>query len=402
MSMLMTEDSPVSRISQSVTEASISSAAHYRNGTGMWSLPGLENSAPWITSESIPSARFPPLPPSVRQASISSAAHYRNGTGMWSLPGLENSAARLSMSVSMYRGLGGNGRPKTAPPDLPSLLLDARICYLGMPIVPAVTELIVAELLWLDYDNPSKPIYFYINSSGTQNDKRESVGFETEAYAIADTMNVYTVNCGQAFGQAAMLLAIGDKGHRAVQPNAVIPALHGQEAPQCGQRIHSPVSPPTPPIQAKELDANTDYYIELLARGTGKSRDELYRDIMRPKYLHGQEAIDYGVCDKIIESRGVQMEKKVSAVQFSEVQCGAVQCGAVNASGVVEVCMAQHEAIDYGVSDNFIESRGVRMEKKVSALRCGTVQCGAVQYSVMRCIQSPRCGWDVHVTAGGH
>ncbi|CAI7797060.1 unnamed protein product [Closterium sp. NIES-53] len=474
MSMLMTEDSPVSRISQSVTEASISSAAHYRNGTGMWSLPGLENSA-----------------------------------------------ARLSMSVSMYRGLGGNGRPKTAPPDLPSLLLDARICYLGMPIVPAVTELIVAELLWLDYDNPSKPIYFYINSSGTQNDKRESVGFETEAYAIADTMNyvkskVYTVNCGQAFGQAAMLLAIGDKGHRAVQPNAVtklyaprasqssgaaidmwikllslsmqakeldantdyyiellawgtgksrdelyrdimrpkylhlqthccfppfaflpcspknltptrtitsscwhaarashgtnctviscapIPALHGQEAPQCGQRIHSPVSPPTPPIQAKELDANTDYYIELLARGTGKSRDELYRDIMRPKYLHGQEAIDYGVCDKIIESRGVQMEKKVSAVQFSEVQCGAVQCGAVNASGVVEVCMAQHEAIDYGVSDNFIESRGVRMEKKVSALRCGTVQCGAVQYSVMRCIQSPRCGWDVHVTAGGH
>ncbi|CAI5510578.1 unnamed protein product [Closterium sp. Naga37s-1] len=124
-------------------------------------------------------------------ASISSAAHYRNGTGMWSMPGLENSAARLSMSVSMYRGLGGAGRPKTAPPDLPSLLLDARICYLGMPIVPAVTELIVAELLWLDYDNPSKPIYFYINSSGTQNDKRESVGFETEAYAIADTMNVH-------------------------------------------------------------------------------------------------------------------------------------------------------------------------------------------------------------------
>lgn len=95
----------------------------------------------------------------------------------------------------MYRGGGGYGRPKTAPPDLPSLLLDARICYLGMPvqapttllcrescircqalyltfvalqIVPAVTELIVAELLWLDFDNPAKPIYFYINSTGTQ------------------------------------------------------------------------------------------------------------------------------------------------------------------------------------------------------------------------------------------
>ncbi|CAI5953516.1 unnamed protein product [Closterium sp. NIES-64] len=241
-------------------------------------------------------------------ASISSAAHYRNGTGMWSMPGLENSAARLSMSVSMYRGLGGAGRPKTAPPDLPSLLLDARICYLGMPIVPAVTELIVAELLWLDYDNPSKPIYFYINSSGTQNDKRESVGFETEAYAIADTMNyvkskVYTVNCGQAFGQAAMLLAIGDKGHRAVQPNAVTKLYAPRASQSSGAAIDMW-------IKAKELDANTDYYIELLARGTGKSRDELYRDIMRPKYLRGQEAIDYGVCDKIIESRGVQMEKK--------------------------------------------------------------------------------------------
>lgn len=104
-------------------------------------------------------------------------------------------SAKYSMSVSMYRGGGrGAGRPRSAPPDLPSLLLDARICYLGMPvrqstsiyyillfillhyakiifllqIVPAVTELLVAQFMWLDYDNPSKPIYLYINSSGTQ------------------------------------------------------------------------------------------------------------------------------------------------------------------------------------------------------------------------------------------
>lgn len=118
--------------------------------------------------------------------------------------------SKYSMSVSMYRGGGrGSGRPRTAPPDLPSLLLDARICYLGMPvshdnlfcfthfcfaryfvsgqgifsvsifyisvfpfksmqIVPAVTELLVAQFMWLDYDNPSKPIYLYINSPGTQ------------------------------------------------------------------------------------------------------------------------------------------------------------------------------------------------------------------------------------------
>ncbi|CAH1454191.1 unnamed protein product [Lactuca virosa] len=79
------------------------------------------------------------------------------------------------------------------PPDLPSLLLDA------------LTELLVAQFMWLDYDNPTKPIYLYINSSGTQNDKMETVGSETEAYAIADIMaycksEVYTVNCGMAFG----------------------------------------------------------------------------------------------------------------------------------------------------------------------------------------------------------
>lgn len=123
---------------------------------------------------------------------------------MYSLNGLEASS-KYSMSVSMYRGGGrGYGRLRSAPPDLPSLLLDARIVYLGMPVshihlinkalnkcgwkiffatrvkicnlilccieqmVPAVTELLVAQFMWLDYDDPSKPIYLYINSSGTQ------------------------------------------------------------------------------------------------------------------------------------------------------------------------------------------------------------------------------------------
>jgi hypothetical protein len=78
----------------------------------------------------------------------------------------------------MYRGGGGGGgseRPRTAPPDLPSLLLDARICYLGMPIVPAGTELLVAQFMWLDYDNPTKPIYLYINSPGTQVSRRSLI-----------------------------------------------------------------------------------------------------------------------------------------------------------------------------------------------------------------------------------
>ena len=75
------------------------------------------------------------------------------------------------------------------PPDLPSLLLHNRIVYLGMPLVPAVTELIVAEFLYLQYENSEKPVFMYLNSTGTSNPDGTSAGFETEAFAIADTMN---------------------------------------------------------------------------------------------------------------------------------------------------------------------------------------------------------------------
>jgi hypothetical protein len=79
-------------------------------------------------------------------------------------------------------------RPKTPPPDLPSLLLDSRIVYIGMPLVPAVTELIVSELLYMQYTDPGKACYLYINSTGCTRADGEVVGFETEATAIYDTM----------------------------------------------------------------------------------------------------------------------------------------------------------------------------------------------------------------------
>ncbi|PON90558.1 ATP-dependent Clp protease proteolytic subunit [Trema orientale] len=263
MDMFMTEDNPVRRQSEAVTEDSISSSHNYLNHGGMWSLSGLHDKGP----------------------------------------------SKYSMSVSMYRGgARGYGRPRTAPPDLPSLLLDARICYLGMPIVPAVTELLVAQFMWLDYDNPSKPIYLYINSPGTQNEKMETVGSETEAYAIADMMSyvksdVYTVNCGMAYGQAAMLVSLGTKGYRAVQPNSSTKLYLPKVNRSSGAVIDMW-------IKAKELDANTEYYIELLAKGTGKTKEEIAKDVQRPKYLQAQEAIDYGVADKIINSRDIAFEKR--------------------------------------------------------------------------------------------
>ncbi|KAG9130246.1 hypothetical protein Leryth_004293 [Lithospermum erythrorhizon] len=298
MDMFMTEDNPVRRQAEKVTEDSISSSNNYLNNGGMWSLSGAGDRGP----------------------------------------------SKYSMSVSMYRGGGrGAGRPRTAPPDLPSLLLDARIVYLGMPIVPAVTELVIAQFMWLDFDNQTKPIYLYINSSGTQDDKMETVGSETEAYAIADTMSycksdVYTVNCGMAYGQAAMLLSVGTKGYRALQPNSstklYLPKVNKSSGAVIDMwiKVYSflcmfhaccldlvikslmrtllPESFLCHLSQAKELDANTDYYIELLAKGTGKPKEEIAKDIQRPKYLQAQDAIAYGVADKIIDSQDSAFERR--------------------------------------------------------------------------------------------
>jgi hypothetical protein len=91
---------------------------------------------------------------------------------------------------STYRGRGVRGGGRSPPPDLPSLLLDSRIVFIGMPLVASVTELIVSELLWLQYYDPKKPIHMYINSKGSQQDM-QAIAFDTEAYAILDTMNVW-------------------------------------------------------------------------------------------------------------------------------------------------------------------------------------------------------------------
>ncbi len=104
------------------------------------------------------------------------------------------------MVVKMSAGTGA--APGQAPPDLPSLLLDARICYIGMPLVPQVTELVISELLWLNYSNQQKPVFVYINSIGSQTADGQSVALDQEAYAILDTLgyikpDVHTLVCGQ-------------------------------------------------------------------------------------------------------------------------------------------------------------------------------------------------------------
>jgi ATP-dependent Clp protease protease subunit len=184
------------------------------------------------------------------------------------------------------------------PPDLPSLLLHNRIVYIGMPLVPAVTELIIAELLYLNYESTTDPITMYINSSGTTTANGQSVGFETEAFAIADVMKyvrppVYTVAIGQAFGAAAMLLSQGKRGHRYSLPNATI-LLNQPKSQARGQA--SDIA-----IRAKEVAANRKTTCELIASACGKPVEEVMKDCSRVKYLQPHEAVEYGLIDKVIE-----------------------------------------------------------------------------------------------------
>lgn len=194
----------------------------------------------------------------------------------------------------------GDAFYRTPPPDLPSLLLKERIVYLGMPLVPAVTELIIAELLYLQYEDPEKPIKIYINSTGTSRYDGEPIGFETEAFAICDTMNyikppVHTICLGTAMGMAAMLLSAGTKGFRASLPNASI-VLHQTKSYARGQATDIQ-------IRAKEVFANKATMLDILARNTGQPSEKIAKDMDRIFYMNPQQAKEYGLIDRVLESQ---------------------------------------------------------------------------------------------------
>ncbi|NEP00992.1 MAG: ATP-dependent Clp protease proteolytic subunit [Symploca sp. SIO2E9] len=192
----------------------------------------------------------------------------------------------------------GNTTYRTPPPDLPSLLLNERIVYLGMPLVSAVTELVIAELLYLQYADPDKPIRIYINSTGTSSYGGEPVGFETEAFAICDTMSyikppIQTICLGTAMGMSAMLLSAGTKGSRASLPNASI-VLHQPKSYARGQATDIQ-------IRAQEVLANRQTMIDILSRNTGQTPERITKDMDRLFYMTPYEAKEYGLIDRVLE-----------------------------------------------------------------------------------------------------
>lgn len=165
-----------------------------------------------------------------------------------------------------------------------------------MPIVPSVTELVVAQLLYLNYVS-NDLITMYINSPGTNAPGGKAFSFDTEAFAIADTMQfirppIRTICVGQAFGTAAMLLSLGQKGNRFALPNASI-MLHQPKSRATGQA--SDVA-----IKAREILNNRKVTNEILARTTGRDLEVVQQDTARAKYLSPEEAIAYGIIDRVL------------------------------------------------------------------------------------------------------
>jgi ATP-dependent Clp protease protease subunit len=205
---------------------------------------------------------------------------------------------------------------KSPAPDLPSLVLDLRIVYFGAPLTNRVTELVISELLWLNFTNLDKPIHMYINSTGSQNAIGETVGIDGEAYAILDTLKYirpthYTVCIGQAFGNAALILASGKTGSRDALPNVRIKTC----PPRINQSFGRVVDQIT---RADQLEILRNTYCAMLADFTGKTQEEILKVIGRDRYWTLDTAVGFGIIDRVITVKEQSWNKPRNYLESSK------------------------------------------------------------------------------------
>jgi len=175
--------------------------------------------------------------------------------------------------------------------DIFSRLLNDRIIFLSDEVNDATASLVVAQLLFLEAQDPDKDISFYINSPG---------GSVTAGMAIYDTMNyikcdVSTICIGMAASMGAFLLSAGTKGKRIALPNSEI-MIHQPLGGAKGQATDIK-------IQADLILRTRDNLNRILAENTGKSIEEIARDTERDNFMTAQQALEYGLIDKIFAKR---------------------------------------------------------------------------------------------------
>ena len=178
--------------------------------------------------------------------------------------------------------------------DIFSRLLKEHIIFIGTPIVEEIANLVVAELLYLESEDPDREISLYINSPG---------GSITAGLGIYDTMqfikpDVVTICMGQAASMAALLLAAGAKGKRFSLPNSRIlihqPSIGGIEGQATDVKIY-----------AEEMLRMRNLLSQILADTTGQSFEKIDRDVERDFILSPQQAVEYGIIDSVLASRNL-------------------------------------------------------------------------------------------------
>ena len=176
--------------------------------------------------------------------------------------------------------------------DIYSRLLKDNIIFLGRSIDDDVSNLVIAQMLFLEAENPEKDISIYINSPG---------GSITAGLAIYDTMqyikpDIATLCVGQAASMAAVLLTAGTKGKRSVLPNSRVlihqPLLYGLQGQQTDIDIH-----------AKDLLRMRDRIDDILAEHTGQPKETIHADTERDKILSAEQSVEYGLADQVMERR---------------------------------------------------------------------------------------------------
>jgi ATP-dependent Clp protease protease subunit len=185
--------------------------------------------------------------------------------------------------------------------DIYSRLLKERIVFLGTPIDDQVANLIMAQLLHLESEDPDKDINLYINSPG---------GDITSLFAVYDTMryirpDVSTIVMGQAASAAATLLAAGTKGKRYALPHSRV-LIHQPHGGAQGQAVDIE-------IQAKEILRYRQLLDEIMAEHTGQPLDKVQKDTDRDFIMTAEQAKEYGIIDEVIASRKIRPELAAAA-----------------------------------------------------------------------------------------
>ncbi len=182
--------------------------------------------------------------------------------------------------------------------DIYSRLLKERIVFLGEEVNSTSASIVVAQLLFLEAEDPNKDIHMYINSPG---------GEITSGMAIYDTMHyikcdVSTICIGMAASMGAFLLAGGAKGKRMALPNAEI-MIHQPLGGTQGQATEIEIA-------AKHIIRTKEKMNRMLAENTGKPYEQVAADTERDNWMTAQEALDYGLIDSIVENRPREKEDK--------------------------------------------------------------------------------------------